>query len=117
MQKTLAQLAQEVADLDFTGLDEHQIAEKISAVIGHLSSVEADAAIDLAMRISRSEGERLLAEADELEQHLRLARATGMPEGEKVILWLIEHSLVRRLPRETGYDLTPKGKALRLVEP
>jgi len=52
--------------------------------------------------------EEMLEHADALETLLRLAEASGIPEGRPVIPWLLERGLIVKLANG-GYALTAKA--------
>jgi hypothetical protein len=111
--KTLDELAHELYLLDLNGLDEMQVLEKMSGVIGHLGHDEAVKVIAVTAQMRERDIE---IEANELEffrRLRRLAAATGCPKNAKVIPWLVERGLVRFDGK--AYVLTDKAKGLRAV--
>ena len=80
-------LAAQIAEPDFE-------MASITPLIGHLAEPEFDAVMDRAEAIARQRGIEALADADSLKGLLRLARAAGMPAGEKPIPWLQERGLI-----------------------
>jgi hypothetical protein len=79
--------AVQIGDSDFNTAD-------LKPLIGHLSNPEFHAVLDRAKEIARARGRAAMAEADSLENVLRLAQAAGMPAGEKPVRWLAERGLI-----------------------
>lgn len=79
-----------------------QIAEptfemaNIEPLIGHLSETEMKAIMARAEAIAGEDIRAAQAEADTLEKVMRLAQASGCPDGAAVIPWLLERGLIER---------------------
>ena len=71
--------------------------ETIDALIGHLTDVQQRAVMDRAAEIARERGNAMKSEANAVEALVRLAQATGMPEGGMPIPWLQERSLIEEV--------------------
>jgi len=82
-------------------------SENLNEAIGHLPPREANAVIERAAAICRTAAANHFTEADTLENLLRLAHASGMPEGEKVVPWLEARSLIQKV--ENGWAIVKAG--------
>lgn len=71
--------------------------DNIEPLIGHLGDVEMKAIMARAAAIAREGGRAAQAEADSMENVLRLAQAAGCPEGAPVIPWLAERGLIEKI--------------------
>jgi hypothetical protein len=67
---------------------------RIDALIGHLDDGDQIAVLERAAQNMRRIGDSALAEAEALEDIDRLAKASGMPAGERPFTWLMERGLI-----------------------
>jgi hypothetical protein len=72
-------------------------SENLTKVIGHLSPRDFNAVIEHAAAICRIDIANLYTKHAALKNLRDLARASGIPEGEKVIPWLKARGLIKRV--------------------
>jgi hypothetical protein len=111
LEPRLEALAIKLAAVPFDGLTEDQIDDKISEVTAGLGEHHAGAVVERAIAINRQQAAAFQAEADALESLQRLMRATGCPEGEPGIPWLIERGLIERVADHRYRVLKPGPRA------
>ena len=87
------ELAEQLADASPSASE-----EIVRRVLTPMTAEGADAILDRAGAMLRDLAARQMAEADALENLLRLARAAGMPEGGKPLPWLLDRGLAEEGP-------------------
>ncbi len=90
-------LAVQLADLDFEGMPETIIDEKIDAALIGLDDADERAVLERAAEISRERGQKLFEMVDKMNSLRRLAAAAGCPEDVPLIPWLQERGLIEQV--------------------
>jgi len=104
-------LAIKITEPDFKPTPENMLA-----VIGHLSQEEFLLVHARGMEIHEAWIEAKRAERSAMENLGRLARAAGVPDGEKVIPWLKEHGVAVEIKVEGGRLRSVKAPKPRAAE-